>query len=226
MIGLAIVSAMLVAIQTGDSPPSKRERNPTAAAAVNDGEVNAQYNALKAKTPSTPAGQWKLGIWCEEHGLKDMAYVHFAEVARLDPKREAVWRKLGFKKVGGRWTTDEQIAEEREQKKADKEWAPRLKKIHKDVHGSNGAKKRDVAQAALAAISDPRAIMPLYREFGGGPDGPGHSGSSFGADRQGALVKDARHAGGLRQDARSAPRAPRRSGAGVPKISSTCWSAS
>ncbi len=45
-----------------------------------------------------------------------MAYVHFAEVARLDPKRDAAWRKLGFKKKA-RWTTDgEQIAEEREQK--------------------------------------------------------------------------------------------------------------
>jgi hypothetical protein len=170
MIGLAIVSATLLGFQVGDSPPSKREQNPRAEAAsgVNDGEVNAQYNALKAKTPSTPAGQWRLGLWCEEHGLKDLAYVHFAEVARLDPKREAVWRKLGFKKVGGRWTTDEQIADEREQKKADKEWAPRLKKIHKDVHGTNGAKKHDVAQAALAAISDPRAILPVYRELGGG----------------------------------------------------------
>jgi hypothetical protein len=170
MIGLAIVSATLLGFQAGDSPPSKREQNPKAEAAaeVNEGEVNAQYNALKAKTPSTSAAQWRLGIWCEEHGLKDMAYVHFAEVARLDPKREAVWRKLGFKKVGGRWTTDEQIAEEREQKKADKEWAPRLKKIHKDVHGTNGAKKRDIAQAILAAISDPRAILPVYRELGGG----------------------------------------------------------
>ena len=142
--------------------------NPKVATAVNDGELNAQYNALKEKTPSTPAAQWKLGLWCEEHGLRDLAYVHFAEVARLDPKRDAAWRKLGFKKVNGRWTTDEQIAEERAQKRADKEWAPRLKKIHKDIHGSNGAKKRDLALAAIAAISDPGAILPVYREFGGG----------------------------------------------------------
>jgi hypothetical protein len=107
MIGLAIVSAMLLAFQAGDSPPSKREQKPgpEAAAGVNDGAVNAQYNTLKEKTPSTPAAQWRLGLWCEEHGLKDMAYVHFAEVSRLDPKRDAVWRKLGFKKVGGRSLT-------------------------------------------------------------------------------------------------------------------------
>jgi hypothetical protein len=170
MIGLVIVSTILMAFQAADSPASKREQKPTpeVATGVNDGEVNAKYNALKEQTPLTPAAQWRLGLWCEEHGLKHLAYVHFAEVARLDPKRDAVWRKLGFKKVGGRWTTDEQIAEEREQKKAEKEWAPRLKKIHQDIHGTHGVKRRDIAEAALADVSDPRAILPLYREFGGG----------------------------------------------------------
>ena len=171
MIGLAIVSTILVAFQAADSPPSKQEQKPgpkVATESSNDGEVNAKYNALREETPSTPAAQWKLGLWCEEHGLKDLAYVHFAEVVRLDPKRDAAWRKLGLKKLGGRWTTDEQIALEREQKKADKEWAPRLRKIHKDIHGSNGPKKRDIALAAVAAISEPRVVLPLYREFGGG----------------------------------------------------------
>jgi hypothetical protein len=170
MIGLVIVSTTLLAGQAGDSAPSKREQEPRPQVEnkLNDGEANAKYNELKEKTPSTPAGQWKLGLWCEEHGLNALAYVHFAEVARLDPKRDGAWRKLGFKKVGGRWTTDEQITEEREQKKADKEWAPRLKKIHKDIHGGNGAKKREIALAAVADISDPRAVLPIYREFGGG----------------------------------------------------------
>ena len=170
MIGLVILSTTLLAIQAGDSPPAKGEQKPKSPVAtkLTDGEINAKYNELKEKTPSTAAGQWRLGLWCEEHGLSALAYVHFAEVARLDPKRDAVWRKLGFKKVGGRWTTNEQIAEEREQKKADKESAPRLKKIHKDIHGGNGAKKREIALAAVAAISDPRAILPVYREFGGG----------------------------------------------------------
>jgi hypothetical protein len=42
-----------------------------------------------------------------------------------------------------------------------------LKKIHKDIHGANGAKKRDQARAALEAIRDEKAIPSLYREFGG-----------------------------------------------------------
>ncbi len=72
---------------------------------------------MKAKTPRTVAAQSKLAAWCEEHGLKAEAYVHYAEVVRLDPRREAAWRKLGYKKYGNRWMTDAQIAEVEEQKK-------------------------------------------------------------------------------------------------------------
>lgn len=131
------------------------------------GDALAEYNALKEKTPHTVAAQSKLAAWCEEHGLKAEAYVHYAEVVRLDPKREAAWRKLGYKKYGNRWMTDAQIAEAEEQKKQDRIWAPRLKKIHKDIHGSNGARKRDLARAAFDEIRDEKAIPSLYREFGG-----------------------------------------------------------
>ncbi|HZW34072.1 MAG TPA: hypothetical protein VFF52_25335 [Isosphaeraceae bacterium] len=170
MIRLILAVSVLATGQAASAPPKQHE--PKAAAKVeaadNSGEDLAKYNELREKTPETAAAQWKLGIWCEQHGLKAEAYVHFATVARLDPRREAAWRKLGLKKYGGRWLTDEQIAEENEQKKADKAWGPRLRAWHKDIHGTNGARKRDLAQAAVHAITDPRAILPLYREFGGG----------------------------------------------------------
>jgi hypothetical protein len=171
MIGSLLVSSALVVLQVPGQPPEQKEQPaaaPKAAVEINPGAATAEYNALKDKTPSTAAAQWKLGVWCEEHGLKDLAYVHFSEVARLDPRRDAVWRKLGFKKHNGHWTTDEQIAEQNEQKKADKIWGPKLRKLHKDIHGTNGAKKRDIASAEVDEISDPRALVCVYREFGGG----------------------------------------------------------
>ncbi|MFI5454192.1 MAG: hypothetical protein ACHRXM_01955 [Isosphaerales bacterium] len=170
MLGLLLVSSTLVAFQDAGPPQSRDEQKttPKAAVDVDPGQVLAEYNALREKARSTAAAQWRLGLWCEEHGLKDQAYVHFAEVVRLDPKRDAAWRKLGLKKYGGRWATEKQIAEDNEQKKADKVWAPRLRKVHKDIHGTNGAKKRDIAQAAIKEISDPRAVLSVYREFGGG----------------------------------------------------------
>ncbi len=167
MIGLVLVASTLLAGQT--AAPTHSGDKPKAAPkpAVNPEAALAEYNALKEKTPMTAAAQWKLGLWCDEHGLKDIAYVHFGEVIRLDPKRDAAWKRLGFKKHGNHWATDAQIADDQEQKKADKFWAPHLKKIHKDIHGTNGAKKRELAQAELDKISDPRAVASVYREFGG-----------------------------------------------------------
>jgi tetratricopeptide (TPR) repeat protein len=171
---LLVASVVLtVPAQDGGRAPStlggkaavKAETGKTAAATESP-EALAKYNELKEKAPRTVAAQLKLAAWCEEHGLKAEAYVHYAEVVRLDPKREAAWRKLGYKKYGNRWLTDAQIAEAEDQKKAEKIWLPQLKKIHKDIHGSNGAKKREVARAAFEAIRDEKAIPSLYRQFG------------------------------------------------------------
>jgi hypothetical protein len=70
----------------------------------------AEYEARRAKTPRTADGQWKLALWCEEIGLAPEAKAHLATVVRLDPTREAAWKRLGYKRVGGRWMTDTQIA--------------------------------------------------------------------------------------------------------------------
>ena len=145
----------------------KADAVPKAVPAEDSVAALAKYNGLKEKTPRTVAAQSKLAAWCEEHGLKAEAYVHYATVVRLDPRREAAWRKLGYKKYGNRWMTEAQIAEVEDQKKADRIWAPQLKKIHRDIHGTNGARRRDQAQAALEGITDPRAIPSLYRQFSG-----------------------------------------------------------
>jgi hypothetical protein len=71
----------------------------------------SEYCLLKEKAPMTAAARWKLALWCEEHGLKDIVHVHFGEVVWLDPKRDAAWRRLGFKKHGNHWATDAQLAE-------------------------------------------------------------------------------------------------------------------
>jgi hypothetical protein len=170
MFGSILVAAALVVGQTAVPTHSgdKQETTSKGTDQVNLQKALAEYNALKEKTPVTAAAQWRLALWCEEHGLKDLAYVHFGEVIRLDPKRDAAWRRLGFKKHGNRWATDAQIAEEQEQRKADKVWGPQLKKIHRDIHGTNGITKEGLAYAALDKISDPRAVVSVYREFGGG----------------------------------------------------------
>jgi hypothetical protein len=147
-------------------PPSSEAPKPDPAKSDADlTEALAAYNGMRARSPQTAASQWALALWCEKHGLRAEAVAHLSAVVKLDPTRDAAWRKLGFKKRNGRWLSDEDIAEESEQKKADKHWAPRLKKIHKEIH-----KKKSSAGAreTLLAIDDPRAVPAVYREFGGG----------------------------------------------------------
>jgi hypothetical protein len=170
MIGMVLVVTAALTAQTAGAPKDTALRAEAAAASAETArdEAMAQYGAMKEKTPGTASAQWRLALWCEKRGLKPEAYVHFSEVARLDPGRDAVWKKLGFKKVGGRWLTDDQIAEEAEQQKADKAWKPRLKRMHKDLHQAENSERRQRAQAELSSITEPRAALPLYREFGGG----------------------------------------------------------
>lgn len=64
---------------------------------------------------------------------------HFRAVIRLDPRRDAAWKRLGFKKVGGRWIKQElqETAwhESQEQAWADRSWKPLLEKSRIGLDG-------------------------------------------------------------------------------------------
>src|SRR4051794_11374496 len=162
LIGLWLITS----VPPGEQPAGDDVATPAATGAATDsGEALAKYNELKAKTPQTAAAQWKLANWCELNHLEPEAFVHYTAVVMLDPSRDAAWRKLGFKKHHGRWRTGEQIADEAEQSKADKEWGLRLRKIHHDIHGG---RKRAEALDVVAAITEPRAVPAVFREYGAG----------------------------------------------------------
>jgi hypothetical protein len=128
----------------------------------------SQYNLMRARVRPTADSHWRLAQWCAEHGLKAEAELHYGEVVRLDPKREAAWRKLGFKKKNGRWVNDAQIAAEKAQQEANKIWGPRLQKLHDAVHDS---KTHADAIAELARIEEWAAVPPVWNVFGRGGAG-------------------------------------------------------
>jgi hypothetical protein len=165
MLACALIGGLILISQDAGKADPPAPASAPAALSETEARALAKYNEQVAKTPNTASAHWKLALWCEQNRLDAEAFVHFARVVELDPKRDAAWRKLGFKKQDGRWMTERQIAEEAELKKAEKTWAVELKQWHKEVH--SGPRQAE-ALAALEKLTDPAAVPAIYREFGGG----------------------------------------------------------
>jgi hypothetical protein len=130
-----------------------------------------EYLERRAKAPETADGQFKLASWCEQNGLKPQAAAHFQRVVRLDPKREAAWRHLGFKNVGARWVKPELVAAEKaraqEQQKADRHWKPILERYRSGLQ-SKSSTRRAEAEQSLARITERDAVPMVWAVFGRG----------------------------------------------------------
>ena len=144
----------------------------------------ARYNERRAELeasldPATHSGldrrkaaraHEKLGMWCDQEGLRAEAMAHFTTAIQFDPYHEPTWKRLGYLKHHGRWMTHEQIAaDEREahlQRLADKKWEPSLAKWKK----WRGDKlKRAAADEYLSRVDDSRAVPSIVRVFASGP---------------------------------------------------------
>src|SRR2546421_71421 len=112
-----MVSALLVGTALLAAAPARDAPAPADLAA---------YEAAQSGAGRDPDAHIRLALWCEAHGLKAEASAHLAAVVRLDPARDAAWKRLGCKKVNGRWLTEAQIAADKAeaaaQKKADRHW--------------------------------------------------------------------------------------------------------
>ncbi len=104
--------------------------------------------------------------------MKAEASAHLAAVVRLDPTREAAWKRLGCKKHHGRWMTESQIAAEKDekeaQKKGDERWKPLLSRWRGWLGNKN---KRDEAELVLATVTDPYAVPAIWAVFVEGGEG-------------------------------------------------------
>jgi tetratricopeptide (TPR) repeat protein len=133
----------------------------------------AEYNARRAKAPNNADAQWKLALWCEERGLKAEATAHLAAVVRLDPSREAAWKRMGYRRYDGRWMTDAEAsaekAEEGRQHLANRIWKSKLEKWRGwlDEKGP----RRNLAETRLAEVTDPRAAPAAWVVFALGDAG-------------------------------------------------------
>lgn len=130
-------------------------------------EALGEYNRKRTVMDDHDADDhWKLAIWCEGQGLKAEALAHFAAVVRLEPGRAAAWKRLGCKKVDGRWMNDEQAAAEKAereaQKAADRAWSARLEELRRDLADP---RERAGAEQELSRVSNPRAVPSIWKVF-------------------------------------------------------------
>lgn len=152
----AVARALMGLVKDGDA---WRKPNEVAERIAADPALRSsfeEYASRRARTPDTAEAHWKLALWCEERGLEPQARAHLTTVVRLDPSREAAWKRLGYKRVNGRWWTDEQLTRIREQaqlqKEGDRRWQPLLKTWKAWLDRDD---KRDEAERLLASVDDP-----------------------------------------------------------------------
>ena len=132
----------------------------------------SEYESRRQKAPYTADAQWSLAVWAEEVDLREQARVHLIAVTRLDPSREAAWKKLGYKKHDGRWRTDAQVAADKAeveaQKLADQSWTAQLARWRGWLDVPD---RRIEAELGLDGLADPRAVGSVVKVFAaGGPN--------------------------------------------------------
>ena len=129
------------------------------------------YLQRRVKAQDKADDQWRLALWCEQNGLNEQALAHLHRVVQLDPRRDAVWRRLGYKKTGARWTKPELLTAEKAeleaQTRANKFWKPRLEHL-REALGSRDQGKRAAAAQAVSQITDPRAVPMVWTVFARG----------------------------------------------------------
>jgi tetratricopeptide (TPR) repeat protein len=130
-----------------------------------------EYLKRRAESKDRADDQWKLAVWCEQNGLKEQADAHLREVLRLDPKRESAWKRLGFKRVGGRWIKPAEAAaakaEALHQRKANEHWRPILERLRAGLQSKDGARRAE-AENALLQVTDRLAAPMVWATFARG----------------------------------------------------------
>ena len=136
-------------------------------------EIVKQYVEKRAKAGDDAETQWKLALWCEQNGLNEESVAHLRAVVRLDPGREAAWKRLGYRKLNGHWVSDAQLAAAKAnadaQKVADRHWRPLLERARESFESKSDA-RRAAAEAFFETVTDPRAVPSIWAVFAAKPD--------------------------------------------------------
>jgi hypothetical protein len=108
----------------------------------------------------------RLGLWCEQKGLKDEARAEQEEAVRLDPDHAGARRSLGYMDVDGKWRLEEEVMKERGLVKTASGWlapeeagklaaaAPSAKEQERLAKKQSEAAARKTLNRALRLVAD------------------------------------------------------------------------
>jgi hypothetical protein len=139
-------------------------------------------------TAATAEAQYELGLWCEQHKLKDLAEIHFEAAVAQDGTYGPAHQKLGHVLLGDRWVWGDELREaqglvrykgrwisklEKDQRAAADassaeaaSWVRRLRLLRQAILAGPEDRRRD-AEHQLMDIRDPIAVTPLTTVLGG-----------------------------------------------------------
>jgi len=149
-----------------------------------------EYVPLREQDRPDAESEYKLGVWCEEHKLADLAIVHFEAAVKRDEAFAPARRKLGHALKDGRWLDADEAREaqglvkhrgrwvtpeEKERKDAQAAavaegagWSSRIKALRDGYLTGPESRSRE-AERRLLAIREPVAVAPVLKILGDHP---------------------------------------------------------
>lgn len=146
-----------------------------------------EYSRIVERYQETPEDQFRLALWCREHGYNAEYRRHLKQVIALDPEHEEARRRLGFRKEDGKWVSRDQMLRERglvkhkgryvlpqERERAEvaaadrlieQEYLKRIRLWQRHLRGAN-QDEREAARRELLGLDDPLAVEPAFDVLG------------------------------------------------------------
>ena len=146
-----------------------------------------EYLMRRDRLTSTAEANYELGLWCEEHKLKDLAELHFEAAVKHDKSYEPAHQKLGHVLLGDHWLWGDELREAQGLVRYKGQWISQQEKDHRVAAAANGAEqaswvrrlkllrqallngpddRRRDAEKQLMEIRDPIAVSPLLQVLG------------------------------------------------------------
>lgn len=124
----------------------------------------ADYRQVRERYPRTVQGQLALADWCADRGLRDQERAHLTRVVTLDPDNPVARGRLGFRRMGFDWVTEEEIQEAvigyRGSQAALARWRPRIEDIRRNLRHRSQYRRANATERLLA-INDPEAATAI-----------------------------------------------------------------